>query len=526
MNLKVNQKIYWIIPVLLAFILAFILTTSSNWPISWDIYIHINYALAYINNGITTIDPLLNAPGGKEIGYMPLFHFLLIGVSYITGTDLLTTARIFQVVLPVICVAVVMYVSYKFYNEISALASGLLLISSFMFTRMYLPIPESVAIILFVVGIFLYYQSTVINSNRYAFASGLIGLVILATHFSSFIYYMILLTILMLAMTIFNRDSKPVKSYAYAIVSVVFVAIIGLFILLIVSPSYLSEVTGYAFSLLSNPFSVFSGQVAMGLERYIKCIGVLPLIFGLIGFYFSFRRKEIRFVSVWVLIVFVLSNLHWFGIPVYTFRMLLYLIMPGVILAGYGFAKIYEILKNRNVSYGIILMLLLIILSFGCGYMAINDASVKTSSASTEISTYQIAPPTSDEQEVIDWFAQEDVQNKSMLINNQFFGTIISSADEVPMHYKFDVYINMSQNPSAINSLNKDNIGYIVYDKELVVNNTTDYNNLSVIGVNGSFYPTYYFTQEITDNNFDKVKLPQTEVAYENNRFIVCRVNS
>ncbi len=525
MNFSLNRKIYWIIPILFVFILAFIITTSSNWPISWDIYIHINYALTYLNHGFTTVDPLLNAPGGKEIGYMPLFHLLLIAVSYVTGSNLIETARIFQIVLPVICVAVVMYISYKFHDEKAALASGLLLISSFMFTRMYLPIPESVAIILFVVGIFLFRQSTVLDNNWYAFLSGILALVILATHFSSFIYYMILLTMLMIAQVVWQRSGKALKSYAYALVSVVLVALLALFVLLIIDPSYLNQIVTYTLSLVSDPFSIFSGQVAMGLERYIKCIGWLPLLFGIIGFYYSFRNREILFVSLWVIFVFILSNLHWFGIPVYTYRMLIYVVIPGVILGGYGFSKLYDKLVTRRRSYGIILLLLLIIFSFGCGYMAINDASVKTSSATTEISTYQIAPPTSDEQDVINWFATEDVQNKSMLINNQFFGTIISSADEVPMHYKFDTYINMSDKPTAIDSLNKDNIGYIVYDKDLVVNNTTDYDNLSVISVNGSFYPTYYFTKEVTDDNFDQIKLTGTKVVYENNRFIICKVN-
>ncbi|MCD7781837.1 MAG: hypothetical protein LUG89_03965 [Methanosphaera sp.] len=525
MNIKLDKKIYLVIPIFIAFILALILTTRSSWPISWDIYIHINYALTYINNGLTNIDPLLNAPGGKEIGYMPLFHILLILVSLITQTSLIDVARILQVVLPVAGVSLIVYISYKLSGRVAALGSGLLLVSSFIFTRMYMPIPESVAILFFISGIYLYYQSTINNNYKYAIVSGLLSLVVLVTHESSFIYYLILLTALMIIECIMQRTHRPLDYYMYSMVSIIFLFICALFVLLIVSPSSITKVFSAVMTIISDPMSLFSGQVAMGLERYIKCIGIIPIIFGLIGFYYSAKKKEMLFISCWTILAFILSNLHWFGIPVHTYRMLIYVIMPGVLIGGYGFSCLVEKLGERNNNYGIILLILLIISAVGFGYSGINDSSTQNSAASTEYSTYQIAPPTSDEEEVIEWFATEDTNNKSILINNLFFGTVISSVDEIPMHYNFDVYINMSQKDTAINSLNKDNIGYIVYDKELVVNNTTEYNNLSVIKVNGSFYPSYYFTKEITDDNFNQIKIKNTEKVFENNRFIICKVN-
>ena len=42
--------------------------------------------------------------------------------------------------------------------------------------------------------------------------------------------------------------------------------------------------------------------------------------------------------------------------------------------------------------------------------------------------------------------------------------------------------------------------------------------------VNGSYYPSYYFTKEITDNNFNIIKLQSSELVFENDRFIICRV--
>ena len=56
------------------------------------------------------------------------------------------------------------------------------------------------------------------------------------------------------------------------------------------------------------------------------------------------------------------------------------------------------------------------------------------------------------------------------------------------------------------------------------MNNTTEYNDLSVVAVNGSFYPTYYFTQQINDKNFNEIQLPYSEKVFENDRFIICKI--
>ena len=527
MNINFNKKKYLLIPLILAAILSLSVLFSSKWPLSWDIYTHINYAITYINYGITTVDPYLNAPNGKEIGYVPLFHILLIVISSITNTSLIDTARIIQTITPVIITSIIVYVTYKMYDEVAAIVAGILLVSSFMFTRLLLPSPETIALIVFIIGVYLFYQSTIDNKMIYAFISGFLTLPLMGIHFSSCVYYVILISVLMIAQCIIQGKLVGLKSYGVFLLALIIVGLCGVFALITYSPSHLSQfITGFN-SVLNDPLSLFMGQKAMGLERYIKCVGLLPLVCGFIGLCLSFRNREVLFVSAWTLIAFIFSNMHWFGIPVYTFRMLIYLLIPLVILGGYGVSKIYGYLINTNKKQqGVILILLLIILSYGCGYMSIHDDSAKITSASTQIGDYQIAPPTSDEEEVINWFKNEDTQNKSILTNNQFFGTVVSSIDEIPLHYKFDVYTNKSSQKSSLKTFNNEKIGYIIYDKTLVVNNSSDYSNLEVISVNGSYYPSYYFTKEITENNFDQIKLTNTEKVFENNRFIICKIKS
>lgn len=513
-----------LVPVLLALIFALIVTLTNQFPLSWDIYTHINYALAYLHNGITNTDYFLNAPAGKNIGYPPLFHVLLIIVSSVFGSGLVGGARILQIILVGANVLTLTYVATKLYDEKTGLFAGLILISSFMFTRMFLPIPETLAMIFFTFAVYTYYKATVDSNYVYALLTAVLAMLTLVTHFSSFVYLMILLVVLMLIQTVNLRNLSGITYYIYVMIPVFVLGLFGLVFLFIFSSGHLSQVLSGIVSIINNPFDLFMGQVAMGLERYIKCVGLLSLIFAILGLYYSFKKREFYFVTLWALVAFLFTNLHWFGIPVYTFRLLLYLIVPMVILGGYALSNLLDTLQTMDKKYPTILIIALIILSVGLCTIHINDPAVTIFNANTEQSTFQIAPPTSDEQELINYFKNEETENKSILINNLYLGTVISSIDEIPIHYGFDIYTNKSLTKSSSNSLNEEKIGYIVYDKNLVMKNTSDYETLDVRYVNGSFYPSYYFTKEITDDNFGNIQLSSTEKTFENNQFIVCKV--
>ncbi len=526
MILNFKNKKLLVIPIILAIILALKPTLTLNGPLSWDIYTHVNYALAYITNGVTTVDPFLNAPFGKQIGYSPLFHFILIIVATITHTDLLTSARILQPILAGISTLTIVYVAYKLYGKIAGISAGTLLLSSFMFSRLVLPIPETIAVIFFTLGIYFYYNSIIGNNKLHAVLAGILGLLILSVHFSTFIYYLMIITMLMLCQLIYKRQLTIITSYLYVLLPIILMGILGLITLMIVSPDNLIQVISSVISMINDPMSLFMGQKAMGLERYLKCVGILPLLFGIIGLIYSFKDKKHRLIVLWALMAFVITNLHWIGIPVYTFRLLIYFIIPLVILGGYGLS---ELIKKCDISIkgtGSILLLIIIILSFGIGYTTISDPSVTTTSVTTAESTLQIAPPTQDETELINWFKTQDTNNSSVLTNNLFFGMVLSSSDKIPLHYSFDVYATPSSHKSSIESLNNESIGYIVYDKSLVMKNSTNNNTVPEVEyVKGDYYPLYYYTQPLNQNNFEKIQLPGTTKVFENNRFIVCKVN-
>ncbi len=525
MNFTLNKRNYFIIPLILSLIVALIVTLSNSFPISWDIYTHINYALAYLHDGITSVDYLLNAPAGKTIGYPPLFHIILILSSFVTGSSLIDSARILQVVLSLINVITVCFVTKEIYDEKAGLFAGVLLLSSAMFTRFLLPIPETLAMIFFTLSVFSYYKATKDSNYKYSLLAAIFSLMTLFTHFSSFIYLMILLFVMMIVQTVIIRGFDAIEYYVYIILPIFLIGIALMVVLFFISSSHLTQILSGIISIVNNPFDLFMGQVAMGLERYVKCIGIVSLIFAIIGLYYSFKNKEFLFVSFWGLIAFLITNLHWFGIPVYTYRLLIYLIIPMVMLGGYAVSNILDSIPDEKRSLALILTIGLIILSFVLCMVNISDSSFNNYSSTTEQSTYHIAPPTSEEQEVINWFENEDVGNKSVLVNNLFFGTVLSSVDEVPIHYGFDVYTNKSLTKSSYESLNQENIGYIVYDKSLILNDSENYDKLDVRYVNGSYYPSYYFTKEITSNNFNNIKLSNAKTEFENDRFIICKID-
>ncbi|MGZ7070749.1 MAG: hypothetical protein ACXVHN_08015, partial [Methanobacterium sp.] len=97
--MKLNEHIYkfiWIIPAITIFLIALIPTLKYQWPLSYDIIYHIQFAKVYSQYGLTLINPLMNAPTGEKIAYPPLFHFLLVALVNIFKIDYFQVARSLQ----------------------------------------------------------------------------------------------------------------------------------------------------------------------------------------------------------------------------------------------------------------------------------------------------------------------------------------------------------------------------------------------------------------------------------------------
>ena len=87
----------------------------------------------------------------------------------------------------------------------------------------------------------------------------------------------------------------------------------------------------------------------------------------------------------------------------------------------------------------------------------------------------------------------------------------------MPINYEF-TNIN---NQTPISFFESNNIGYIVYDKRLLL--PPDFNTLNRYQANSEMYPLFYYNN-ILYQNVDKLKPHFTRVVYENKDFIVCEV--
>ena len=87
----------------------------------------------------------------------------------------------------------------------------------------------------------------------------------------------------------------------------------------------------------------------------------------------------------------------------------------------------------------------------------------------------------------------------------------------MPINYGF-ANIN-NETPKSYFDTN--GIGYIVYDKRLTL--PPDYNTLNRYQANSEMFPLYYYNK-ILYQNIDKLKPNFTQVVYENNDFIVCKI--
>ncbi|MCE7699871.1 MAG: 6-pyruvoyl tetrahydropterin synthase, partial [Methanobacterium paludis] len=105
---KQVKNLFWVIPAVVAFFITLIPTLKYQWPLTADIFYHIQVAHVYSQYGLTLTDPLIDPGMGHKIGYMPLFALVIAFLGNLLHTSYVTVARILQ---PVLAFSVVLSVS-------------------------------------------------------------------------------------------------------------------------------------------------------------------------------------------------------------------------------------------------------------------------------------------------------------------------------------------------------------------------------------------------------------------------------
>lgn len=525
---KNYAKYSFAIPALIALLLALIPTLKYQWPLSWDIIYHVQYAKIYAQYGFTLTNPLLGAPLGQKIGYPPLFHFLLVGLGNLFHADYFQVAKYLQPLLAALLVSSTSYVAYKFYGKIAGVSAGFLLLFGYIFSRMVLPLPENLALIFLPLAVYLYYLSIRDKNLKMAFISGFLLVLMIGIHLAAPLTLFLTISTISLIELILYNDLGVLKNYGTFLLSLIIMILVGLLGMLLLSPDLLQSIlnqgitaaTGMATSLVSSrPLSILG---------YLGNLGPLACIFGFIGLITAFQYKKVKdmFLVVWLAAMVLLSVSYLIGVNIISYRVLIYILIPLSVLGGMGVKLVYQkikhnpLLSSKKLSFAF--LVIIFALSTLNGFLIVNNPNVSQFFVKSEFGNIQIAPPSDSEVDLAQWFQKNGNKSRSIIISNQFTGVFLATQAGMPMHYGFEYYSLKSLPTATLDATKSEGIGYIVYDKKLVLS-PPDESGLYIKSVYYEFYPLYYFSQEI-QNNIDLIKPDYTKLVYENQEFIVCEV--
>ena len=104
-------------------------------------------------------------------------------------------------------------------------------------------------------------------------------------------------------------------------------------------PQFAHKILTYGLTLIktSVPYNDPISDV-----KYLVYLGIV-IIFMIIGSINAVKRRETKdiFLIVWVIVIFIMSKSYWFGVNVYTIRLLIHLLLPLSILGGMGLSYLY-----------------------------------------------------------------------------------------------------------------------------------------------------------------------------------------
>lgn len=542
MNINLKNKKYLIaLPALAALFIALIPTIKYQWPLGWDIIYHVQYAQVYTQYGFTLTDPQLNAPFGRKIAYLPLFHFLIAGIGSFLDINYFQVARILQPILAVSLVLSVSYVAKKFYGTLAGVGAGFLILSSYLVSRIILPLPENLALIFLPLAVYLYYKSLENKNLKTAFFGGILFLIILLTHQGATLCLILSVIAITILELLVYRNINVLKNFTSFFLALILIIVTGLISLQLVAPQTLQNLMQQGITAITGLSTSLPINRSLGLFSYLGNLGILVLIFSLIGGISilkkiqmkEFMRKDLV-ILVWILSMFLLSNAYWFGINVISYRVLIYLLIPLSILGGYGINVIYQKLKNNerfsSKNVHTIFLVAILCLSLFSGILTVENPKIATYGIKNQEGYIQTAPPSDAEVDLANWFNENGNSSRYVVISNQFTGMFLAADTNMSFREGFQYFSTNSNvtieekgvKSSTLANFKKANVGYVVYDKRLVT--SPEEKTLSLRVIDTEFFPLQYFTQDI-QSNINRIKPEFSRVVYENEDFIVCEIN-
>ena len=527
MNITTKQitGLFWIIPGLVAFFIALIPTLMYQWPFTFDIFVHIHIAQVYSHYGFTLINPLIDPPAGTPIAYPPLFSYLLLLLESILKIGYFNVARLLQPIFAMLVVLSVSYVAKRFYGDIAGISAGFLILSSFLFGRLVTPLPETMALIIVPLVVYTYYCSITYNKYKYALIGSFLFLLIILTHQATTLIIFLIITSLAFILGILRRQTKFFTNYILFLSIPILSAILIFIGALIVAPNSVDKIFTYGFSAVTGYSSSLPINQPISDLKYVAYLGIV-VIFAIVGAFVALKRRENRdlFIIIWILVVFIMSKSYWFGINVYTIRLLIHLLLPLSILGGIGLSYLYLNFKktefpSKSLRAGFLIAIFLISSLFAIS--TVLDPKFpnipKYDLGNATISNPQLVPPSSSDLDMANWFNENGNKSKSVLITNVYSGKILLALTGQPIATINDIapyYLDGTKTTSILTSnIHNSSIGYLVYDKRLRFNSQ---NSTSLV----EYQNFVYYSTDI-----HKIIPPYARIVHENDNYIICEVD-
>ena len=513
------KKYFWIIPSIVVFFIALIPTLTNQWPLTVDIFVHVRAAEVFGQYGLTFVDPLINPPGGSSITYPPLFSLLITFLGSIFKIDYFLVARILQPIMAFSVVLSVSYVAKKFYGDIAGISAGFLIMSSYLFTRLVSPLPETMAIIFVPLAIYMYYQSIVTEKYKYALIGSFLFLLVILTHQATTNILLLVITSITIVLGILNRKKIYLISYALFLSVPLIAALILSIVSLLLFPHFAHKILTYGIALIKT--SVPYNDPISNL-KYITYLGIV-MIFTIIGSIVALKRRETKdiFLIVWIVVLFLLSKSYWFGVNVYTIRLLIHLILPLSILGGVGLSYLYLDFKKKEFTskrIRTIFLITIFLISTLFAIVTVTESNFQVIPqyntqpyGSSELVVPQLAPPTISDDELANWFNQYG-DKKSVIVSNNYETNLflVSTTDQPIAAVKSSTHVIKHNFNST--ELAKKNVGYLVFDKRLVFSN---FNQTTI------FKGFVYYNKNYNITSFLPAK---AQLLYENQYYMVFKV--
>ena len=527
MNITTKQitVLFWIIPGLIAFFIALIPTLIYPWPFTFDIFVHIQIAQVYSHYGFTLVDPLINPPVGTLIAYPPLFSYLLLFLHTILNIDYFDVARILQPIFAGSVVLSTSYVAKKYYGNIAGISAGFLILSSFLFGRLITPLPETMALIIVPLVVYTYYCSITYNKYKYSIIASFLFLLIILTHQATTLLIFLIITSIAIILGILRRQTKFFTNYALFLSIPVLTALLASIIVLIVSPSYIDKILAYGFSAVTGYTTSLPTNEPISDLKYAAYLGIV-LVFAVIGLFLAFKRRKDKdlFVIIWILVIFIMSKSYWFGVNVYTLRLLIHLLLPISILGGMGLSYLYldykkDRFKSKQIRSGFLIVIFVISSLFALSIVL--DPKFpdipKYELGNGTVSYPQIVPPSASDLDMANWFDENGNKSKSVLITNIYSGKILLALTGQPIatiNVTAPYYLDGTKTTSILTrNIQNSNIGYLVYDKRLRFNSQ---NSTSLV----DYQNFIYYSTDIHN-----IIPPYAHIVHENENYIICKVD-